>query len=163
MLCVSCEDAVTRVTPRHMSQYCQGPEGAYRAVSPVRGCQRGRRGHTMTAFSSSKCATVEPSLPRLSCLCNSSLYAAAFFLHGYEPQNVYLMLKISNCSTASYVAGQKSPHKTDSHTCQVSCCLEAQHLRQCCSLALSLPAAHCAAGCMPCSEALWGCQNAAGG
>ena len=42
----------------------------------------------MTAFSSSNCATVEPSLPCCSCLCNSSLYAAAFFLHVHKPHDV---------------------------------------------------------------------------
>lgn len=38
----------------------------------------------MTAFSSSICATVDPSLLCRSSLCRSSLYAAAFFLHIQE-------------------------------------------------------------------------------
>ena len=67
----------------------------------------------MTAFSSSKWATVVPSLLCCSCLCNSSLYAAAFFLHVHKPQNVYLMLKISNCSTASCMTGPMSEHRSD--------------------------------------------------
>lgn len=146
-----------------MSHTARDLRGACGAVSPMRGCQRGGRGHTMTAFSSSKCATVEPSLLCCSCLCNSSLYPAAFFLHVHDkPVNVYLMLKVSNCSIAH--AWQARTHLTgQAHTCQVSCCLEAQHLRQCCWLAVSLPAVHCAVGCTPCSGALWGCRNAAGG